>query len=86
MRLHFSFVGEAALLRRAFGEGDLFVDLPAVPQVGDTIHVPGISEGHTVVRTVVWYPLGYDAEDEGRERKPGDEEPFVYIVVGEPRR
>lgn len=85
MRIHFSFVGESAMIRHEAGEGDLFVDLDAVPREGETVNVPGIKQHLTVVRTVVWYPLGYDPEGEGFERKPGDEEPFVYVVIGNRR-
>ena len=68
MRIQFTFVG---LTER---HDDVWVDLPAVPRVGETVEIPGLSQADTVVRTVVWYPLGDD-----------DKEPFVYVVLGKPR-
>jgi hypothetical protein len=49
MRIQFSFVG---LVER---HDDVWVDLPAVPRVGETVEIPGLSQADTVVRTVVWY-------------------------------
>lgn len=74
MRVQFSFVGEARMQH----EGDLYVDLDVIPRVGDTVSVPGLSQGDTVVRTVVWYPFGGDgfAPEDG---------PSVYVVLGGPR-
>ena len=58
---------------------DLWADISAVPRVGDVVNWPGISQGSTVVRTVVWYPTH---DDEGEPVA----EPFVYVVVGQARR
>lgn len=71
MRVQFSVVGQVEHL------GPFWADLPAVPQEGDVIDLPGLSQADTVVRTVVWYPFG---DEDG-----GESEPFVYIVVGSPR-
>lgn len=87
MRIQFSFVGDARLLRSAVGDGDLWVEMDVVPREGETVHVPGISESQTVVRTVVWFPLGDDPASEGLALNESDRsDPFVYVVLGEPRR
>lgn len=58
---------------------DMNVEMECIPREGDVVDVPGISQGLTIVRTVVWYPWGSD-EDSEEERHP-----LVYIVVGNPR-
>lgn len=70
MRIQFTFVG---LTER---HDDVWVNLPIVPREGETVDIPGLSQADTVIRTVVWYPLG-DGDDK---------EPFVYVVLGQPRR
>lgn len=70
MRIQFSIVGTVDR------HDNVWVDLDAVPRVGDTVGLPGISQADTVIRTVVWYPLG---DDEGVAA------PFVYVVLGQPR-
>lgn len=72
MKVQFSLVGNTQR------PGDMHANLDAVPRVGDVVNWPGISQGETVVRTVVWYPTH---DDEGVEV----DEPFVYVVVGRPR-
>lgn len=72
MRVQFSLVGHVER------PPDLWADLDTIPREGEVVNWPGISQGNTVVRTVVWYPTH---DDEGR---PLDE-PFVYVVVGQPR-
>lgn len=71
-RIQFTFVGHTT--RHA----DVWADMDTVPRVHETVAIPGLSQAVTVVRTVVWYPLG--DPDEGRT------EPFVYVVLGSPRR
>ena len=71
MRIQFTVVGTVER------HPNVWVELDAVPQVGDTVALPGISEADTVVRTVVWYPFGDDE---------GDDKPYVYVVLGQPRR
>lgn len=56
------------------------VDLPIVPQVGDTVELPGVPAEASIVRTVVWHPLG-DSE----AINPVYHSPFVYIVLGQRR-
>ena len=73
MRVQFSLVGH---VKRP---PDLWADLDAVPRVGDVVNLPGISQADSVVRTVVWYPTH---DDDGEPLA----EPFVYVVVGQPRR
>lgn len=73
MRVQFSLVGHVER------PADLVADFSSVPQVGDVVNWPGISQGDTVVRTVVWYPTH---DDDGEPVA----EPFVYVVVGQPRR
>lgn len=46
-----------------------------IPREGDSVDLPGLPS--LAVRTVVWYPEG---GDDGDER-----EPFVYLVIGNPR-
>lgn len=75
MRIQFSFVGDARMAR----QDDLWVDLPAVPREGEIVDVPGLSQHQTVVRTVVWYPLGHSEDGEPTG------ESFVYVVLGSPR-
>lgn len=81
MQVQFSFVGEAAMVRREQNEGDLYVDLVAVPREGEVVGIPGISQAHTVVRTVVWYPFGGDPD----ESDDPNSDPFVYVVLGNAR-
>lgn len=71
-RIQFSFVG---FTNRP---ADVRVEMDVVPRVGEIVHFPGLSEADTYVRTIVWYPLG--DPDEGRD------EPFVYVVIGPPRK
>lgn len=72
MKIQFSLVGHIEQ------RDDIWIDLPQVPQVGDIINLPGLSQAATYVRTVVWY-ISHDDEDEPIP------EPFVYVVVGPPR-
>lgn len=72
MKIQFSFVGHTDRHK------DIWVDLPQVPQVGNIIHFPELSQAETYVRTVVWY-ISHDDEDEPIP------EPFVYVVIGPPR-
>lgn len=72
MRIQFSIVGQVEQ------HDDVWVDLDAVPRVGDVVNLPGIPQYESVVRTVVWYPTH---DDEG---EPLDA-PFVYVVLGSPR-
>lgn len=69
MRVQFSFVGTVER------HENIYVEMDAVPQEGDTVDIPGVSQADTVVRTVVWHPLGED----------GSEGPFVYVVLGRRR-
>lgn len=78
MKVQFSLVGhdtskDSGIIRQ------IVVDLPAVPQVGDIIKWPGLSEAGTYVRTIVWY-ISCDDDDEKIN------ESFVYVVVGPERR
>lgn len=70
MRVQFSIVGTVER------HDNVSADLEAVPRVGDTVSLPGVSEADTVVRTVVWHPVG--DEDGGG--------PSVYVVLGQRRR
>jgi hypothetical protein len=45
-----------------------------MPREGESVDVNGL--GGLSVRTVVWFPEGDD----------DDPEPFVYLVIGQPRR
>jgi hypothetical protein len=71
-RIQFTFVGQANRPPNVWAEMDV------VPRVGETVAVPGQSQGDTIVRTVVWYPFGDDESD--------DTEPFVYVVLGQSRQ
>jgi hypothetical protein len=71
MRIQFNIVGTVEQ------HDNVWTDLGAVPREGEVVHLPGIPEYETVVRTVVWYPL-VDDEDEATE-------PFVYVVLGPAR-
>lgn len=74
MRVQFRIVGRLDAGGVPFP--DVYAVLDAVPAKGDEVSLPHV--GELAVRTVVWYPAGdVDAE------RPAD--PFVYIVVGEPR-
>ena len=74
MRVQFTVVGHIA------HPPNRWADLEAVPQVGDVVNIPGLSQANTVVRTVVWYPFG-DPDTQA----PEPAEPFVYVVLGPPR-
>jgi hypothetical protein len=62
---------------------DVTVDLDAVPREGETVMLPGLDAGVSVL-TVTWYPRGArDSEDNaGVVREPG---PFVYVLL-QPQR
>lgn len=75
MLVHFSIVGVVN------HHGDFKIELDSVPREGDIVNIPELSQGDTVVRTVVWYPLGVDPS----EALEIDSTPFVYVVVGPPR-
>lgn len=49
------------------------VDLDVLPRVGEVVEVPGLPDGQVHCRTVVHYPWASKG-------------PFVYIVLGPPRR
>ena len=68
--VQFTFVGQVER------QPDVWAVMDAVPRVGETVAIPGQSQGNTVVRTVVWYPFGDD---------DGDQKPFVYVVLGASR-
>lgn len=76
MRIQFSIVGQPR------SHPDIWVNLEQVPREDEIIHIPGLSEADTYVRTVVWHPLGDEEDDECNLIIT---EPFVYVVVG-PRR
>jgi len=71
MRIQFRLVGMVEQ------HDDVWLDLPVVPREGEAVKLPGIPEYDTVVRTVVWYPIVND-EDEQTD-------PFVYVVLGAAR-
>jgi hypothetical protein len=73
MRVKFFVVGQA----KPYHINDLHMDV--VPRVGEIVDLPGLSQADTVVRTVVWYPLGDPDEHGGIDS-------FVYIVLGRGRR
>lgn len=50
------------------------IKLDSVPRVDDSVYVPVIDR-ELCVRAVVWFPLG----------EVPKEDPFVYIVLGNPR-
>lgn len=72
MKIQFSIVGTVER------HPNMWCDLPVVPRFGETVHLPGIPEYDTNVRTIVWYPLVDDEDNE-------IEEPFVCIVLGRAR-
>lgn len=72
MKAQFSLVGHVEQRE------DLWVDLPQIPQIGDIVNLPGLSQAETYVRTVVWYV----SHDDDNNLIP---EPFVFVVVGPPR-
>lgn len=57
---------------------DVWVEMDSIPRVDDVVNIPGVEQYETVVRTVVWNPLGDPDEDEV--------EPWVYVVLGRRRR
>lgn len=77
MKVQFSLVGHDTSKDSGI-VSEIIVHLLAVPQEGDVINWPGLSQAETYVRTIVWY-ISHDDED--RKIK----EPFVYVVVG-PKR
>jgi hypothetical protein len=71
MRIQFRIVGTVEL------HDDVWIDLPVVPREGEGVKLPDIPEYDTVVRTVVWYPVVNDEDEQV--------DPFVYIVLGAAR-
>lgn len=68
MKIQLRTVGQIEPLR------DVYVDWPAVPRQGDSVHIHGLD---LTVRTVVWYPEGGAGES--------IHDAFVYVVVGNAR-
>lgn len=83
MRVQFSIVGQPISPIVPSLVPSLTVELDVVPRVGDTVAIPGLSQGDTVVRTVVWYPWG-DQSTVG-DKEYGDSTPLAYVVVGQRR-
>jgi hypothetical protein len=73
MRIQFSVVGQIEPYP------PVYVNLDAVPRLGETVKLPNLPEYETVVRTVVWYPIVDDEEADTAAV------PFVYVVLGPSR-
>lgn len=67
MKVQFSFVGTQEPLE------DVWVNLEQIPGEGDNIYFR--ATGEIVVRSIVWYPIHNDEDEELSE-------PQVYVVVG----
>jgi hypothetical protein len=74
MKVQFSFVG---FYKQRTG---LIADMEQIPREGETVNIPGLNQGESIVRTVVWYPV-----IESVSGDTGIDDPFVYIVLGPSR-
>lgn len=61
------------------------IELNTLPREGEVVEVPGLPEGRVYVRTVVHCPWGDTARGVVAEPDGGNT-PYVYVVLGPPRR